>query len=388
MVTCEYLVSFDMKTNQCRTIKSLKYLIQSNSDFKFEKTKIKYKNEKYAYKIKKENSPNKDHSIFYISFSVKSITDNFRNMQRDFKKIVSQSNPRNVQLIGDGISLEYATELYPKLNIVENSLRKLITRFMLKSLGPDWEENSTPKKVKDSIKIPTGKKHDNILYDVDFIQLLHFLFTPYAHKGDKDLVNLLSNISKGQYDTTLKEKVLDFIPKSNWDRYFSKIVDFEESEFDKKWTELYAIRILVAHNKSIPHDTFENGIDLCNEISEVLLEAFNKIDEVFVPDEDKEEIRSNYETNISIKPIQEVITHYANTVNSIVPSLDYNNLINAGSLDTISMVPNTANSILDNSTGISYSGINKGLVNAATIISEPFRSTFGKNTVFLNGNNN
>lgn len=384
MVTSEYLVSFDIKTRQCTTIKSFKYLIQSNSDFILDRNKVKYKKEKYTYKMKKENSPNMKYTIFYISFSVDSTTVNFRNMLRDFRKVVSQSNPRNVQLICDGISLEYATILYPKLHLVENSLRKLITRFMLKSLGPDWGESATPKKVKDSIKISNGKKHDNILYDVDFIQLLHFLFTPYAHRGDKDLVDFLTNISKGQYDATLKEKVLDFIPKSNWDRYFSNIVNFEESEFGKKWTELYAIRILVAHNKFIPHSTYEKGIDLCDEISEVLLEAFNKIDEVIVPDEDKEEIRSNYKTNISIKPMQEVITHYANIGNSIVSSLNYNNLINAGSLDTISLVSNTAKSILDNSNSIIYGGINKSLENAASIILEPIY-TLGKNTILLDG---
>jgi hypothetical protein len=63
-----------------------------------------------------------------------------------------------------------------------------------------------------------------------------FLFKPYQVKDTKEL---LLYISKAQTQNDIKiDELKAFEAKSNWEKYFSKIVDCTDEYLDKRWKDL------------------------------------------------------------------------------------------------------------------------------------------------------
>ena len=85
-------------------------------------------------------------------------------------------------------------------------------------------------------------QNNGLLYRLDFIELSDFLFKEYPLKSD------LSELKK-----YIKEKrdipfslAENFVPKSNWDRYFKDIVSVEGAHLKKQWEKLYELRCKIA----------------------------------------------------------------------------------------------------------------------------------------------
>ena len=84
-----------------------------------------------------------------------------------------------------------------------------------------------------------------------------------------------------------------FIPLSNWEKFFKKIVSVEGDYLEKRWHELYGLRCSVAHNVGINANEYERVCILCKEISEPLEQTIEKLDKVTVDDESKELLAEN-----------------------------------------------------------------------------------------------
>lgn len=61
-------------------------------------------------------------------------------------------NQFKINTIWDDVSIYYSQKLYPAMIEIENVLRKLIYRFMIKTVGSSWFSYSTPLSVKDAMK--------------------------------------------------------------------------------------------------------------------------------------------------------------------------------------------------------------------------------------------
>lgn len=290
MIKVEYLLPFDTKEGTCKDIESFKSLITSNSNFKFKNQKIGFKGTLYNFEISLNKVDNKNTSVFHIIFSINKVSNKFREMLKSFRKIVGVFLKDNILLIWDGISFEWFKDLYPRIYNIENSLRKLISKFMLINLGIGWHKSSVPKDVKDSIKQENYHLSQNILYEVDFIQLANFLFKPYSIKEPQNLPDILSDIIENGMDEDKKNEILDFLPKNNWDRYFSELVEIESEQLNKKWKKLYEIRNKVAHNKSIVLEEYETAKKLCEELDTIINKAIKNIDKIKIPEKDIESI--------------------------------------------------------------------------------------------------
>ena len=290
MITVEYLLPFNTEDGICKNIDSFKSLLSSNSNFKVKNNKIEYNSSSYYFKINLNVVRDKDCSVFHVTFGISRLTDKFREMLKAFRKTVGLQLKDNIQIIWDGASFEWSKELYPRIYQIENSLRKLISKFMLTKLGIGWHKSSVPKDVTDSIKKENYKPTHSILYEVDFIQLANFLFKAYALKDSKKLPDLLSKVIEDGMDEEKKNEILDYLPKNNWDRYFSNLVAIESEQLKKKWESLYEIRCKVSHNKSMNIDDFETAKKLCDELDEVIEKALANIDKIEVHEEDKESV--------------------------------------------------------------------------------------------------
>lgn len=309
MIKVEYLLPFNTEDGQCKNVNAFNSLLTSNADFSATKTKIKFKNSEYGYKVEMTEIKDKNCSVFHVVFDATKLTEKFREMLRVFRKTVNPHIQDNMQVIWDGVSYEWSKELYPLIYEVENTMRKLISKFMLIKLGIGWHKSSVPKDVEKSIKTPSYKPSHGILYEVDFIQLSNFLFEPYPLKEISKLPSVLTEILKNGLTEKKKEEIKDYIPTSNWDRYFSDLVDCESEELKKKWEKLYDIRIKIAHNKSMTIDDVNNAKELHKTTSEILTKALNKVGSIEIPESEKESVSLHTIARVS-EPIKEYISKY------------------------------------------------------------------------------
>ena len=175
---------------------------------------------------------------------------------------------------------------------------------MLINLGVGWHKSSVPKEVRTSIKVPNFQENHSILYELDFIQLAHFLFKPYSIKDINELPSVISKMLDKTLSETEKKVIENYIPKNNWDRYFNDVVNCESEQLNKKWFKLYEIRIKVAHNKSLKEIDYETGNELCDFLQPVIDDAIKTLDELEIPEEEREAISLNSMSTIdnSIRP--------------------------------------------------------------------------------------
>lgn len=190
-----------------------------------------------------------------------------------------------VYILTDEISKEISQEIYPKINEVENLLRKYLTIFFATRLGPKWWEDvandELNKKVRDrkNNEIVFSKQlvnwKEEILVDtksflIDFKDLGEIIYRVSAGNLKSD--SIIQQIeSLDEMDTTkLQDEVrrLKTEIKTNIKKYFP---EFEKIEFQKKWEFLYQIRNKVAHNWLLTKEDYENAIKYLKELISFLI---------------------------------------------------------------------------------------------------------------------
>ena len=271
-------------------------LLETNNNYKINKVKkiIKYKNIDIKYEVKTVLNSNNEEIIFIICFLIddeKKLED-FEKFDKSFIDFVKRFND-NVHLnrLWDDISKKYAEEMYPKIFYIENLLRKIIYYFMGKNVGNNWTVECFPRDVESSIRNVKNKNksenNENILYYADFIQLSFFLFNKYP----KEEISQNSIIEKlREKDSNINELINKYEFKSNWDRYFEPVVNKEDLE--NNLNELYNYRNLVAHNRLIREKDRNRSNELITKIEKVFNECLTKIDDIKVPEEDKEKFEN------------------------------------------------------------------------------------------------
>lgn len=284
----------------CQTREGFNNLISSHKDIKIAGSVIKFKKSGFSYKLQtdKIESNHLAERFFHLTIEKSIDISNNKEIEEfvELKKNIHATLKNSqfgfrINTIWDDISSHFTTQAYPVINEIENLMRKLIFKFMTMNVGMNWLETATPKEVKNEIdkRIDNRgikEKLENSLHEADFIHLSIFLFKPYATLSQDKLIQRVRETKKLE-ELKLKE-LKEFVPKSNWDRYFSKLIAFEG--LNKKWEELYDYRNKVAHNKHLSQGEFERVIELSNEINKKLLEAINKLDTVKVSEDDKKEL--------------------------------------------------------------------------------------------------
>ncbi|ENN2394612.1 HEPN domain-containing protein [Vibrio alginolyticus] len=291
----EYLVLIKSEEQYCRSITSLNYLIQSYDGIKIDNDSLSYAGCKFGYAVKLGNSDDVNHRFFHIEVS--STSDDLQKFQEFLKllrTILSKISGQPVETLFDEISSERCICAYPIIHRTENQMRKLITKFMLTNVGLGWSKDSTPKEVVDSIKNPKPKS-TNFLYEVDFIQLSKFLFSTYA---SLDYKNVIDKIKKAESPDDLDlDELKEFVPQSNWERYFASLVDCTSEFLEVRWKRLYELRNKVAHNRFISEQELEEIKNICSEVNEKLESAINNLDNIHISEEQVNEVAENIAIN-------------------------------------------------------------------------------------------
>jgi hypothetical protein len=249
---------------------------------------------------------------------------------------------RPAEILWDEMASKLCENSYPKIHHTENLLRKLIAKFMLANIGVRWTKEAIPNEVEESIKTKKSDRSDNYLHDLDFIQLSNLLFKEYS---TGDIRKITENISEASAISDLDIRELkELVPQSNWQRYFSPIVECDSGYLKKRWDRLYELRCKVAHNRFITLDE-SNEIELITcEVDEKINKAIEGLGQVEVSDEQKEEVAENVAATSndlyadflrkwelllsSIRDLDELVATDADELNKLNGKNNWRNLIN------------------------------------------------------------
>lgn len=299
-LSVEYLIAIEVKGGFCNSVKSFNNLLSADGDIKIKGNTLTYKELTVGYEVRTDELPEKAQRYFYIKLDCddSNQVEDFANLLRAVRGMANKAGG-HFAVVWDDIGFYYATLAYPKINEIENLLRKLIARFMYTSVGMEWGDTTLPDDLRDSIKRNKRNRQQgaNILHETDFIQLADYLFKPYrSPTNGNELIQdrILQANSPADIDI---EELKSYLPKSNWTRYFANIVNCNDSFLDKRWQKLYALRNVVAHNSMLTKSDYDEILLLISEVEQPIKEAIESLDKLNIPEDEKVTIAENFASN-------------------------------------------------------------------------------------------
>ena len=295
----EYLLVISSKEIFCKSIDAFNSLVQSYDNIKVKGNSIEFDGVSFGYYVQYGEIKKDSERFFHVKFTCEknNNTEKFKLFLKSFRTILSKASGKPPEILWDDISSELSNKAYPIIHELENMMRKLITKFMLITIGLEWTKDAIPKEVFDSIKLKNSYASQNYLYESDFIQLSNFLFKEYSISNSRKIIEKVSS-ALDLSDLELVE-LKELVPQSNWERYFSPIVDCNSEYLQTRWNKLYDFRCIVAHNKFMCSEDFDSLKVIAAEVRIKLIEALENLDKVHIREEQKEGVAESIASNIN-----------------------------------------------------------------------------------------
>lgn len=289
-----------VKNDFCNTVEQFKNLLMTNVQIKIDKDTVFLSDKSLAYSLKATDVSvkSKKETVFYFVLTTSSDNDEAAIILEKLDALLHRICDEHftINTTWDDVSIYYAKKLYPLFVEVENLMRKIIYRFMIRIAGSNWFDNAVPIAVKNAVeevqkKNKTNSKNADQLFYADFNQLGNFLFYKYTLQPfGQDFVEKLNKLFPNGEETIDKEKFKNLLnsyeAKSNWDRYFSDKIKVDGLE--EKWNKLYSYRNQVAHTRRIKRKDFEEAKEIIDELSSAFNSCLDKIDTVNLTEEQSE----------------------------------------------------------------------------------------------------
>lgn len=285
--TVEYLLIIDSENNFCSNKDSFNNLITTYTDMKFNENKDKityddelvilYKSHLHPLNTEKNSTKN----VFNIHFTCENLKEieKFREFIKKINGLLCKiSEKGGPYLLRDDINLYYSEKAYSRIHEIENLMRKLINKFMILNVGTEWTKHYLPN--------GTAKQNNTTeyLYSLNIDQLSSILFDEYSPNKVDDLLGDIRRAKK------LNEFSLDdlkkYVKQSNWDRIFKDKVSFSGDYLKSRWKVICENRNIIAHNKPITIDKYNNLLKNIEETKEKLNEAISNLDKINIPEEE------------------------------------------------------------------------------------------------------
>jgi hypothetical protein len=232
-------------------------------------------------------------TAFILNVSSKNFEEIEEFRIRLLKHLKAKLTFSHIRILKDDISTDIANQLYPKINEIENLLRRYLTKFFLQRIGLKWWDVSANSKMLDKVKLRKKDRKD---------EFSNYISSDIEYADFDDLGTLIYKQSSGfnQPEKALEELLLiddlekleDFKNelKGNYVKYFKEY--FREKNFEKLWIELFKIRNKVAHQGTFYLNELTRGNELYSELKSIVEIAESKIDEVVLSLEDKVALRN------------------------------------------------------------------------------------------------
>lgn len=285
--------------NLCGTVADFNRLVAADPLIALSGKTISYGQLRCEYQVLTSDIKSADEQRFFhvrLAFSgTESDIETYTKLLRSIRSTATSVG--HCETIWDDVARHYSELSYPLIHKAESLMRKLITYFMLTTVGKDWIDTKSPSELKDAVKGKGKEREGGKLHQVNFNTLKDALFKAYSSEPVTTLHAALRSKSAPHFFTL--EQLQEYLPKSNWDRYFSDVVECDGAYIEKVWTELYDLRNAVAHNALIGRVQFERIAHLVNDLSQHLQKAIENIGRIHVPLEAKDQVAENIITNIS-----------------------------------------------------------------------------------------
>ncbi|CAH3507605.1 HEPN domain-containing protein [Raoultella ornithinolytica] len=294
MFEMELMFVFDGDSSTVKGSSDVVGGIKRNVNFSFVGDEFIYKERKYNLSVLDMSSEDDKNRVCLVKvFSSSDVEQTIDNASvfiilcdEVIKNVKEIKNKKILPVLNTACSF-LAMNAYYILNSVENNMRKLITIFMTVKVGDEWFLDNIPQEVIDSIKGGDENKEGlNILFNVDFIQIFSMFFSGYKTILDDELHRRLI---KGDI---LVDEIKDrYLPRSNWERYFSSWVGVGYEKTLKKWKVLYELRNEVAHNRFLSYNSFLKIKGIGEEINKITQSAIDSLINLEVTDKEAEDIQ-------------------------------------------------------------------------------------------------
>ncbi|MEH2440893.1 hypothetical protein [Nostoc sp.] len=320
----EYLILVTENEFFCSSKESFINFLQIDSSISVNDQKMVYRTERNGKELVSANfhvetgiveSKRERYFLLVLTCNNKNLIDEFSELGEKIKTISSRICPglTRINTLWDDVGRIYAERAYPLINEIENLMRRLISKFMLINVGMEWSKDRIDNDLFQKIqKYEDEELYLNDLSKLDFIHLKQVLF---QKKRDISLEELDRVLIKTSFNEEDKSKILKYVPRSNWEKYFSTIIEEKDKSFEAKWEIIYKLRNKVAHNRYLKKDEFEKIKGLCSTIKEIINRATNKLGEINLDQEDRQSIIHSYQSNSPTEyyaKVEEAVAEYYN----------------------------------------------------------------------------
>ncbi len=303
-VVVEYLVMLRRSDTFCDSVESFNRLLAVDSNLAVSSGAIQFKGGKVGYQIKGGEVAGKEQRYFQLCFSLPGSNpdgdalDNLASCLKAVRAVIAQAGGQ-AEVLWDDISSSYSRKAYPLIHDIENLMRKLIANFMLITVGREWVKEAAPVDIKSALDKSKRKPTDslNILHTLDFCHLGDVLFSKYSTHTVEDLHQLIRQAKKA--DDLDLASLQEYLPRSNWQRYFSTLVSCDDGYLSSRWKDLYDLRCLVAHNAMLTKGDLEKIERLVSEVKPKLVDAISKVPSVSVPPTEMEAVAESAVRNLN-----------------------------------------------------------------------------------------
>lgn len=198
---------------------------------------------------------------------------------------------KHIRILQDDISSEIANQLYPKINRVENMLRRYLIKFFIQRVGMNWWDVTATPKMIDKVRNRLRNRSNQFSYfidsdiefaDFDDLGLLIYKQNTGFNEPEKVLERLMT------IESTEELKELQAGLQGNYTKYFKTF--FRDKNFERQWKEMSRIRNKVAHQATFFHAELKKGIQLSNSLTNIIQEAEKHIDEIVLSLKEKQAI--------------------------------------------------------------------------------------------------
>jgi hypothetical protein len=197
-------------------------------------------------------------------------------------------------ILEDSVSERIACVLYPYLYRTENALRSYLVRFMTTRLGPEWWEVTATPELSQKVRARKNNETvfadhiDNKAYLIDFGDLGRMIYSfTSGFTGKDDIIRRISEMQ--ETPDAIRELKADL--QSNYQKFFRE--SFKDRDFQAKWEELEKIRHKVAHSNLFVRVDLDRGIQLADEVLNLINTATNEVEKVILKDEEKTAIQQS-----------------------------------------------------------------------------------------------
>jgi hypothetical protein len=203
-------------------------------------------------------------------------------------------------VLQDEVSSTIACQIYPKIYLLENLLRKYLMKFFVTKLGPSWWNVTADSEMNKKVNQRKNNEQifsdfiDNKAYLIDFGELgkiIHSQSSGFISR--EDIVTKILDLEESE--EAIKKFKLEL--ESNYTKFFKDT--FKSNNFQQKWEELEKLRHKVAHNNLFIKQDLNRAEELTTLLTEIINKANSSIETIQFNLEEKDLLKESIVTNLN-----------------------------------------------------------------------------------------